>query len=181
VGLHRIGGVRKGNTMSGMFGEERQIAKYKSVEWYTPAWVFEALAMEFDLDPCSPHDAETFVPARTKYTRFDNGLSKSWFGRVWLNPPYGPDTAFWMRRLIAHGDGIALVFSRTDAAWCQEAMNACSAMLFLAGRIEFVPSKENAHKASGAGAGSVFFAFGESCAEALANLRERGIYLMPRQ
>jgi hypothetical protein len=78
--------------MSGMIGEDRVGSKHKSVEWYTPAWIFEALEMKFDLDPASPHDMDSFVPATLKYTVFDDGLKKPWSGRVWLNPPYGPMT-----------------------------------------------------------------------------------------
>lgn len=102
--------------MSGMFGHKREQSKYKSVEWYTPAWVFEELGLEFDVDPASPHDMESQVPAKVKYTIFDNGLKKPWNGKVWLNPPYGPKTAVWIRRMIQHNNGIALVFSRTDAS-----------------------------------------------------------------
>jgi len=150
---------------------------HKSVEWYTPAWIFEELAIAFDLDPSSPHDMETAVPANTKFTVFDDGLSKEWFGRVWLNPPYGKATPFWIRRMIEHGNGIALVFCRTDTKWCQEAMAAASAMLFVAGRIDFVPGHENAHKKSRCGAGTVMFAFGAECAKALSRLSDRGVYL----
>lgn len=157
--------------MSGMFGEERQHNTHKSVEWYTPAWIFDALGLDFDLDPSSPFDMESFVPAKSKFTVFDDGLKQAWFGRVWLNPPYGPDTGFWMRRLIEHGNGIALVFSRTDASWCQDALISASATLFMPGRINFVPGRENAHKKSGAGAGSVMFAFGAECADALERLK----------
>jgi hypothetical protein len=57
--------------MSGMFGENIERPKYKSVEWYTPSWVFSTLGLTFDLDPASPHDMETMVPACTKYTLFD--------------------------------------------------------------------------------------------------------------
>jgi hypothetical protein len=167
--------------VSGMFGEAVNRAKHKSVEWYTPKWIFDALDMAFDLDPASPFDFESFVPASTKYTVFDDGLSKDWFGTVWLNPPYGPDTEFWMNRLIAHGTGIALVFSRTDAAWCQSAMKACTAMLFLSGRIAFIPGEENRHKASRAGAGTVMFAFGDRCAAALTALGAHGVLLYPRE
>jgi hypothetical protein len=162
--------------MSGMFGERRIAPTHKSVEWYTPAWVFAALDIAFDVDPASPHDFETAVPARTKFTVFDNGLTLPWCGRVWLNPPYGPDTPAWMRRFIAHGHGIALVFSRTDAAWCQEALATADAMLFLAGRIDFIPGNENQHKKARAGAGSVMFAYGDDCAEALRRLAGRGVY-----
>ena len=26
----------------------------KSVDWYTPAWIFERIGLQFDLDPCQP-------------------------------------------------------------------------------------------------------------------------------
>ena len=120
---------------------------------------------------------ETAVPAANKYTIFDDGLKKEWFGRVWLNPPYGKDTPFWIRRMIEHGDGVALVFSRTDAAWCQEAMRACTAMLFVNGRIQFTPGLENQHKVSRCGAGTVLFAFGTESAEALKRMSDRGVYI----
>ena len=163
--------------MSGMFGEARSVPAHKSVEWYTPSWIFDGLGIEFDLDPSSPHDMETAVPAKTKYTVFDNGLKKPWSGRVWLNPPYGPETGMWVRRMVEHKNGIALVFSRTDASWCQEAMRSATAMLFMAGRIEFVPGLENMHKKSRCGAGSVLFAFGKECAEALKRLSDKGVFV----
>lgn len=163
--------------MSGVFGEGVSRSSSKSAEWYTPKWVFEELGLDFDLDPSSPHDMESMVPARNKYTIFDDGLSKQWFGRVWLNPPYGRETPFWIRRMISHGYGIALVFSRTDASWFQEAMRSADAILFLSGRIEFIPGKENAHKKSRCGAGTAMFAFGDSNVAALKKLSDRGFYV----
>ena len=163
--------------MSGMFGEKRRQSTHKSVEWYTPKWVFDELAMEFDLDPAHPHDMESAVPAKTKYTIFDDGLKQPWFGKVWLNPPYGTSTPVWIRRMIEHKNGIALVFSRTDTRWCQEAMKAATAMLFIAGRIDFVPGHENAHKKSRCGAGTVIFAFGDDCATALNRMSHRGTFI----
>lgn len=160
-----------------MIGAREAQPKRKSVEWYTPGWIFDRLDVEFDLDPSSPHDYETPVPAKTKYTIFDDGLSKPWFGKVWMNPPYGPDTGFWMRRLIDHGNGIALVFSRTDANWFQEAMASASATLLVKGRIEFLPGHENSHKKSRCGAGSAMFAFGEESAIALQRLADLGCYI----
>ena len=79
--------------------------------------------------------------------------------------------------MIDHNNGIALVFSRTDAAWCQKAMKSCTSMLFYGGRIDFVPGKENQHKKSRSGAGTVIFALGEDCARALKRLSDRGMYL----
>ena len=164
--------------MDGIFtNAEAKPRSQKSVEWYTPKWVFDELGIVFDLDPSSPHDHETFVPAAKKLTIFDDGLSQDWLGTVWMNPPYGRETPFWMRRFIDHGNGIALVFSRTDTAWCQEAMRSCDAMLFVGGRIDFEPGHENKHKKSRCGAGTVMFAIGDRCVEALKKLSDRGVFL----
>lgn len=163
--------------MSGLFGCNVSRVNRKSVEWYTPAWIFDALGITFDLDPASPFDAETHVPASVKLTIFDNGLTSDWNGRVWLNPPYGPDTGAWMNRMIGHGHGIALVFSRTDAKWCQDAMKSADAFLFLRGRVDFCPGNENKHKASRSGAGTVVFAWGSDCVSALERLRDQGVML----
>lgn len=166
--------------MDGLFtNESANKNTHKSVEWYTPRWIFDELGINFDLDPCSPHDMESEVPAKLKYTIFDDGLSQDWKGTVWLNPPYGKSTPFWIRRMIDHNNGIALVFSRTDAAWCQEAMKSCTSMLFLGGRIQFVPGKENQHKKSRSAAGTVMFAFGDESSEALKKMSDRGIYISP--
>lgn len=149
----------------------------KSVEWYTPEWVFDELGLVFDLDPCSPADYVTIVPAKKKYTIHDDGLSQSWWGNVWLNPPYGRSTPEWIKRMCKHNNGIAMVFSRTDSRWCQEAMLKCSALLFLAGRVSFIPGHENKHKCGRAGAGTMMFAFGYENAVALSGLRSHGVFI----
>lgn len=61
-------------------------------EWGTPRWVVKPLSDAlngFDLDPASGAEPEPYADER--YTIYDNGLAKEWFGDVWLNPPYGPD------------------------------------------------------------------------------------------
>jgi DNA N-6-adenine-methyltransferase (Dam) len=164
-----------------MFGHTASASKHKSVEWYTPEWVFDLLGLDFDLDPASPHDMESKVPAATKFTVFDDGLKKPWTGRVWMNPPYGPNTTAWIRRMIDHNNGVALVFSRTDSVWCQEAMKAATAMLFLSGRMEFIPGLENQHKQGRSGAGTLMFAFGKDCAIALKKMSAHGFFINLRE
>lgn len=80
---------------------------------------------------------------------------------------------------IMSADGIALVVSRTDAEWFQEAMASASATLLIKGRIAFVPGHENSHKKGRSGAGSAMFAFGDECAIALQGLADLGV-LVPR-
>lgn len=140
----------------------------RSTEWYTPPSVFEALGIHFDLDPCAPVGGVPWIPATTHYTKADDGLSKRWVGRVWLNPPYGREASRWVDRLVEHGNGIALVFSRTDAAWFQRAARTADAVCFIAGRLSFVPGTLlQQTKGHNAAAGSVLLAYGADCAAAV--------------
>jgi hypothetical protein len=83
------------------------------VDWVTPREIIEALG-PFDLDPCCP-PSMPWATARTHFHAGDrDGLAESWFGRVWLNPPYGAAADQWLARLGAHGDGIALGPAATE-------------------------------------------------------------------
>jgi hypothetical protein len=111
-------------------------------EWWTPPHIFQALGLTFDLDPCSPGAGLGHVPARRHFTRADDGLSQPWSGLVWCNPPYGSQTPLWMRRMADHGDGVALVFNRSDTRWAQDALASAGAVCFLAGRVRFLKHGE---------------------------------------
>jgi hypothetical protein len=105
--------------------------------------------------------------AKKHYTIKDNGLRKPWAGYVWLNPPYGDQTSKWISRLAHHGNGIALVFTRTDTNWFFDSVwKPASALLFLKGRVNF--SHPNGSAAfSTAGAPSVLVAYGPRAVEKL--------------
>lgn len=137
-----------------------------SFEWYTPAWVFERLGLVFDLDVASPGLEHTpWIPARACFTRHDDGLAQPWVGRVWVNPPYGDQVPRFIGRLADHGDGIALVLSRTDTRWFHTALSRATVTCFVAGRLNHVPG--SAQAVSRPAVGSVLFAFGDVCARAL--------------
>lgn len=143
----------------------------ESVEWYTPPGIFEALGLTFDLDPCSPGAGKSFVPAGRHYTIEDDGLTSPWFGTVFVNPPYGSQTQVWMRKLAEYGNGIALVFSRTDVKWFQEVCPQADLICFVSGRIRFY--KGNTRDQAGTpGSGSMLIAFG---AKAYAALQQSGL------
>ena len=139
----------------------------QTVEWYTPPAVFDALGLTFDLDPCSPGEGKSFVPARRHYTEADDGLAQPWEGLVFMNPPYGRATRHWVERLAAHGNGIALVFARTDAAWWHTAARAADLTCHTTGRLRFYPGTTDAPGGSPA-LGSSLFAFGPVATAALA-------------
>lgn len=103
----------------------------KSDEWYTPAYVFDALGERFDLDVAAPEDFSlTHVPANEWL--FDDGLDHPWWGFVWMNPPFGGRNALdpWMGRFFAHGNGIALTPDRTSAPWFWSSWRRADRVLF---------------------------------------------------
>lgn len=116
-----------------------------SQEWYTPRTIIDLVTGffdEIDLDPCSnSHDAPN-VPARTHYTQADDGLIQPWFGRVYLNPPYGRVIDAWVNKLCCSYEaleveaGIALLPARTDTDWFQRLTPY--PVCFIDGRLTFV-------------------------------------------
>jgi hypothetical protein len=134
-----------------------------SQNWITPKYILEALG-KFDLDPC----ASPIAPWKcADLQHFSHGLDFEWRGRVWLNPPFNRyEVGKWIMRLAEHGDGIALLHARTEAAWFDPCWEFASSILFLADRLYFYyPSGERAEANSGAPACLV--AFGEMNTEAL--------------
>ena len=126
-------------------------------EWLTPPWLLEKLG-DFDLDPCSPINLPWATAAR-HYSILDDGLTAPWTGRVWMNPPYS-NVGPWMRRLVQHGNGIALIFARTETVMFFESVwDSADAVLFLRGRLKFhhVDGTPSAHSA---GAPSCLLAYG---------------------
>lgn len=54
-------------------GFTHESTKSQTIKWYTPPEVFDALGIEFDLDPCSPGEGRDFVPAKRRITREQDG------------------------------------------------------------------------------------------------------------
>lgn len=126
-----------------------------TVEWYTPASLFEALGVRFDLDPACAADAP--VPADFTYNKTHDGLAHEWFGHVWLNPPYGPAGVAFTDKMIVHADGLLLLPSRTETAVYQRTLAAADAVCLLRDRLWFVRDDGVTGRSSFA---STLFAFG---------------------
>jgi hypothetical protein len=133
--------------------------------WFTPKEVVTALG-PFDLDPCT----QTFRPHDTATRHIcedagECGLAAEWSGRVWLNPPYGKTISRWLEKLAKHGNGIALVFSRTETKWGQAMIEQADGVNFLKGRIAFI--REDGQSSTNAANGSLLLAFGRENVEAI--------------
>lgn len=136
-------------------------------EWLTPPEIIHSLG-SFDLDPCSPV-IRPWSTAVAHYTVEDDGLQQPWTGRVWCNPPYGPETGIWLQRLADHGDGIALIFARTETDMFHRFVwSRADSILFLRGRLHFY-SVRGERAPANAGAPSVLVAYGKNNTTALHN------------
>lgn len=139
-------------------------------EWLTPPEIIHACG-PFDLDPAAPVVRPWDMAAR-HLTMHDDGLTQPWNGRVWCNPPYGRDTQRWLARLADHGNGIALMFARTETdMFFQHVWRKATSVLFIKGRLHF-HHVDGRRAAANAGAPSCLVAYG---APNTAALRTSGI------
>jgi hypothetical protein len=153
------------NGFEAAYVEHVRRGQKSSDDWQTPPHILKNLG-RFDLDPCASTN-QHHQTAGTMWNVFDGGFMKKWFGRVWLNPPYGTKTTEWVRRLGDHGDGIALVFARVDTSLFQdEIFVRATGCLFLRKRIFFIQRDGTRAKSSG-GAPSVLVAYGDHNLEIL--------------
>lgn len=147
-------------------------ARAGSGVWLTPPGILDDLG-PFDLDPCGhegwPTAREVICPPR-------DGLTEPWAGRAWVNPPY-QNVGDWLARLAAHGDGIALVFARTETAWfVDHVWGRATAVRFVHGRLHFY-HPEGYRMPGNAGAPSVLVAYGDRNADSLRGSGIPGTYL----
>lgn len=137
----------------------------RSDEWLTPPEIIQALTKEpfglFDLDPCAPL-TRPWPTAKKHFTYEDDGLlEQSWAGRIWLNPPYGPQTEEWLERMANHNFGIALIFARTETSmFFKYVWDQAMAVLFIKGRLHFYTT-DGQRALNNSGGPSVLIAYGE--------------------
>jgi hypothetical protein len=101
-----------------------------------------------DLDPCSNSKEAPNVEAANHLVKDDDGLAWPWFGRVYMNPPYGRTIIDWVDKLCEEHEAgntteaIALLPARPDTRWWARLRDypAC----FITGRLRFGDSDNSA-------------------------------------
>jgi hypothetical protein len=112
-------------------------------EWYTPSEYIEAareVMGSIDLDPASCEIANKVVKANEIYTANDDGLTKTWRGNVWLNPPYAGDLIGKFADKVTQEDiaqAIILVNNATETQWFNTLISKASAVVFPKSRVKF--------------------------------------------
>jgi hypothetical protein len=93
-----------------------------------------------------------------------------------MNPPYGAEMGRWLAKLADHGNGISLIFARTETAMFHESVwDKAHGLLFLRGRLAFCDRKGK--PVGSAGAPSVLVAYGKGNADVLASCELPGRFI----
>ena len=142
-------------------------------EWLTPPDIIKSLG-SFDLDPCAPHkEKRPWATAENHYALPVDGLTAPWGGRVWCNPPYGRETFAWLKKLASHGNGIALIFARTETVgFHTEIWGKADALFFFKGRLKFY--HVTGEQGGTANAPSCLVAYGENNVKAIISSKLKG-------
>lgn len=119
-------------------------------DFYTNSIIIEAARRslgDIELDPASHPWANQTVKANRIFTKHDDGLSKQWTGRVWLNPPFS-EWQEWVPKILSEWRSgrvsamCVLCATRTlSARYFAGIHEACNAFCVLNGRIPFWGSR----------------------------------------
>jgi len=162
----------------------------ESNEYYTPSEYIEAarnVMGGIDLDPASHQVAQEIVNAEQYFTEKDDGLSREWHGRVWLNPPYGKignesGQGHWAQYLrYEHEAGrvseaVLLVKAAVGYEWFEALWDLWPAC-FARRRLSFIRSDGNDEGQSKQG--TVFFYLGENIERFIEGFAQFGRVILP--
>jgi ParB family chromosome partitioning protein len=122
-------------------------------EWYTPPMYVQAakdVMGSIDVDPASCELANATVQAATFYDERANGLTKTWSGNVWMNPPYAqPLISQFCSALVEKfqagevKQACVLVNNGTETGWFQSLLEHASAACLVKTRIKFIDKDGN--------------------------------------
>ena len=154
-------------------------------ESYTPEQYLESARKVMggiDLDPASNDMAQEDVQAGTYYTVEHDGLSKEWFGRMWMNPPYTARVINqFIDKAVKHfhageiSQAIILTNNNTDTSWFHQGAGASSAICFTAGRINFLKRDGSTSSPTN---GQSFFYLGDDVDKFKAEFSQYGLVMV---
>jgi len=120
-------------------------------DWETPNNFLELLedisGGPFDLDPCATQEN---TKASAYIAQSEDGLQQAWFGKVYMNPPYGRDVSKWVEKAFNEvrkhnaDEAWCLLPVRTDTKWWHDYCMHAQEIYFIRGRLKFQGAENSA-------------------------------------
>lgn len=131
------------------FRMTRKNIAFQTGDWKTPQEFFDVLNKEFNftLDPCATDECRK---CDNYYTLEKNGLLQDWSGHtVFMNPPYGPETARWVEKAYEESKKgttvVCIIADSTEATyWHDIIIPKAKEIRFIRGKLEFEGVSEDA-------------------------------------
>ena len=110
-----------------------------SDDYYTPKWIFEKLQITFDIDVAAPTGGCHWIPAKQHFDQQTNGLTSTWHGNVFMNPPFSKPQP-WVEKFMQHANGIAVLLM-SKSKWFDQIWAHQNAIVVLPQNLKFVDPK----------------------------------------
>lgn len=140
----------------------RTLTSSNSDEHNTPSYLIEAareVLGTIDLDPMSNKLANETVKALTFYTKEDDGLTKDWYGKIWLNPAFSLSKIAIPKLIDTYKSGQveeAVLLLKSDVSTQKYKLLYPYPFCELNKRVKFIDNKENIRYQSKISQGSPF-------------------------
>jgi len=152
--------------------------------WQTPQALLEVFPENYiDVDPCAGE--HTDVGAVANWDKHDDGLSKEWFGTVFVNPPFSAKTD-WLEKAVAEQANTECIYvvtpDSTDVKswWHSYIAEEADYIWFSKGRISYI-NPETGEQAGSPTFGTALSIFGEPTDAVLETLQGKGQLLQTVQ
>lgn len=167
--------ARPTNTRTGSAGVSTRlpVTSTRFDDYWTPDGVFDVLAAEYGPFTLDVAASSENTRAPRYYTVATNGLTQSWEGRVWCNPPYGaiPEKSdgllSWIERAITSTSTgtartvVILAPCYTESRWYSKAIAHAHEIVHIRGRLVFGGPNTKKGQAKNASVAIVFLSTAE--------------------
>jgi phage N-6-adenine-methyltransferase len=142
--------------------------------WQTPPEIIN-MVEPIHVDPCAAPDTSHGI---INYTKEDDGLSKEWSGRVFVNPPFSQKEK-WFKKVINQRDNTSVIFvvtpdsTDTKSWWHNYIAEYADYIWFSRGRISYI-DPDTGEQMGSPTFGTAISIFGEPGEDTLERLSDNG-------
>ena len=147
-------------------------------EHYSPTRFVESARSvmgTIDLDPASNEIANSWIKASKIYTKENCGLSKTWVGNLWVNPPYDAKTLkLFVDKLVeSKVQAVVLTNNNTETTAGQRLLEWCDSICLVNKRVRFIKPDGTENKTPLQG--QIIYYKGNNCSKFFLEFSKHGV------